>query len=64
MQGRFLLFLKITKIFHTFTTMKISNVSYNYNFISNHLGTGTLITDINGQIGLSQTMFLEQLYKF
>jgi len=28
--------------------MKISNVSYNYNFISNHLGSGTLITDING----------------
>jgi len=28
--------------------MEISSVSYNYNFISNHLGSGTLITDING----------------
>ncbi len=28
--------------------MKISSISYNYNFIPNHLGSGTLITDING----------------
>jgi len=28
--------------------MKISSVSYHYNFIPNHLGSGTLITDING----------------
>jgi len=28
--------------------MKISSVSYHYNFIPNHLGSGILITDING----------------
>ena len=51
MQSRFLLFLKITKNFHTFTTMKTGKVTYNcnYRFVANHYRvSGLNLKNISG----------------
>ncbi len=38
----------INKKIHIFINVKTVSISYNYNYIPNHLGTATLITDFGG----------------